>query len=154
MISPVNTKSNSAFVSNIIIQKTIEATINEAWSYWTNPVQLKSWLTNDAKVELSVGGLYELFWDLDHPEQNSTVGCKIIDLLPLRQISFQWKGPLPFADVMNIEPIPTWVKVTLSEKNNDQTIVRLEHYGWKTDPHWAAARDWQENAWRVALSRL
>ena len=138
----------------IILEKTVSVSNDEAWGLWTEPDKLKSWLTSAANTEIKVGGLYELFWEPEHPERNSTIGCRVLEFEPLRRISFQWKGPVPFADIMNVSPLPTWVRVTFSVREKNQTVIRLEHFGWKSDPHWIEARKWQENAWLRAFSQL
>lgn len=138
----------------IVLEKKISVSIEEAWKLWTDPEKLTKWLTVAAKVEPQVGGLYELFWDPDHPEQNSTLGCKILEMESNKMISFEWKGPVPFADIMNVYPLPTWVRITLSTVGKDQTAIRLEHFGWKSGSHWNEAKTWQTNAWTQAFSQL
>lgn len=138
----------------IVLEKTIQASIDEAWRLWTEPDKLKFWLTSVSNVELKVGGLYELFWEPEHPKQNSTIGCRILKLEPLREIVFEWKGPVPFADIMNVNPLPTWVRVTFQKIGKSQTTVRLEHFGWQITPHWDEAKKWQQNAWLQAFSQL
>ena len=138
----------------IILEKKVSVSIDEAWKLWTEREKIESWLTGAANLEVKVGGLYELFWEPEHPERNSTIGCKILELEPHRLISFQWKGPTQFADIMNKAPLPTWVRVTFSNFEKNQTIIRLEHFGWKSEPKWVEAQKWQANAWLQALSKL
>lgn len=145
--------SGSPDDQTIVLEKTISVSVEGAWQLWTEPRKLASWLSSEANVELKVGGLYELFWEPEHPEQNSTIGCRILELAPNKLISFQWKGPVPFADIMNADPLPTWVRVTFSTNGENQTIIRLEHFGWKSGPHWIEAKKWQKNAWLQAFSQ-
>lgn len=138
----------------IVLEKTVSVSVEAAWKKWTEVNELKSWLANDANIELRVGGRYELFWEPEHPERNSTIGCNILKLEPLREIAFEWKGPVHFADIMNTTPLPTWVRVSLQRVGETQTTIRLEHFGWQTSPHWDEAKKWQKNAWLQAFSQL
>jgi len=50
---------------------------HRAYEMFTVNKLLQSWLTKLADVEPVVGGKYELFWDPEDKENNSTIGCKI-----------------------------------------------------------------------------
>lgn len=137
-----------------MLEVAVAAPVDRVWKAWTDPEQLVRWLANAANVQVQVGGPYELFWEPDRPERNSTQGCQITAMHECEWISFTWKGPEPYADLMNSEPLPTSVKVLLRAMGPAQTIVRLEHAGWGDGPRWAEARHWQEHAWQIALTEL
>ncbi len=63
-----------------IIQKTLslEAPLDIAYQLFVDKKHLEQWLTVKADIELKVGGAYELFWDPEEKEYNSTIGCKIL----------------------------------------------------------------------------
>jgi uncharacterized protein YndB with AHSA1/START domain len=138
----------------IVLEVAVAAPIDRVWKAWTDADQLVTWLTNAATVQARVGGPYELFWEPDHPERNSTQGCQITGMSEYEWISLNWKGPEQYADLMNSEPLPTAVRVLFRAAGPGQTIVCLEHAGWGDGPRWAAARQWQERAWQVALTAL
>jgi uncharacterized protein YndB with AHSA1/START domain len=138
----------------IVLEVLLPISVQEAWKQWTEPQELQNWLTQKANIEPKIDGLYELFWEPDHPTQNSTIGCKIIEFEINKLLSFQWKGPVPFADIMNAEPLPTWVTVNFIKISENKTVVRLEHFGFGKSKHWQEARDWQQNAWSLALTEL
>ncbi len=71
-----------------------------------------------------------------------------------KQLAFTWKGPVPFADLMNISPLPTSVKIDFEDKECAGTAVVLTHAGWGAGTKWQAARTWQENAWIGAFTQL
>jgi uncharacterized protein YndB with AHSA1/START domain len=54
---------------------------------------LEKWLTQLADVEPKVGGKYELFWNPEDKENDSTIGCKILAIQPKKFLSFEWKAP-------------------------------------------------------------
>lgn len=138
----------------ITIELRLPASAAETWAAWTVPAVLESWLTQKARVELRVGGAYELFWQPDEPEKNSTLGCKLTAVEPQRRLAFTWRGPVPYAHLMNVgEPPPTHVEVLL-ESRGEGTVVRLEHAGWGAGKEWDEARAWQARAWAAAFEAL
>jgi uncharacterized protein YndB with AHSA1/START domain len=147
--------SNPASSPPITIEWTFDMTANLTWRAWTHEADLASWLTGRAKVRAEVGGPYELFWDPEHPDRNSTLGCRLLEVIPLRRLSFTWRGPVQFADLMNAgEPPPTSVRVDFEAISSGRTRVRLEHVGWGAGERWQQARAWQEQAWRGAFDEL
>lgn len=112
------------------------------------------WLCPRAHVEPVVGGAYELFWNPDRPESDSTLGCRVISLSYPRLLQVTWRGSDAVADVMNGPDAPrTEVKVELSP-TLDGTRLVLVHSGWGSGAGWERARAWFEAAWRSALERL
>lgn len=135
---------------DIDIQLQIENSIEQVFEAWLKPDLLERWLTRKANVQPAVGGAYELFWDPEHPDQNSTRGCRITDLVPNSEISFNWKGPEEFADLMGDR---TQVIVRL-EAREGGTFLRFVHTGWGSGARWEKARQWQAEAWKEALENL
>lgn len=139
---------------DIIFDLHLNASVEDAWSLWTDSRKLEEWLTTEAEVDPRLGGAFELFWDPENHKENSTLGCKITALVPCKLIAFQWHGPVPFAILMNVEPFPTWASVSFESLNIDQTILHFRHSGWGEGERWNAAREWQEKAWSGAFKRL
>jgi uncharacterized protein YndB with AHSA1/START domain len=124
------------------------------WHAWADAGELSSWLAPQARASPRVGGAYELFWEPGHPERNSTLGCRVTRVAQGRELAFQWRGPVQFADLMNREPLPTSVTVRLDPAGDGGTLMTLEHAGWGAGARWAEARAWQRRAWEVAFARL
>lgn len=135
---------------DIDIQILIENPVENVFEAWVNPDLLERWLTRSAHVERNVGGLYELYWEPERPEVNSTQGCRITELVPNSELSFNWKGPEEFAEVMGDK---THVFVRL-EKCDEGTLLRFIHTGWGSGAQWEAARKWQAEAWKEAIENL
>jgi uncharacterized protein YndB with AHSA1/START domain len=118
---------------------------------------LPTWLPNLAEVEPRVGGKYELFWDPNDKENNSTIGCKVTAIEPNRLIAFEWKGPTEFQEFMNKADPLTHVVVLFvecTEGPNHCTEVHLVHSGWRRSAVWEKARKYFEKAWKHALEKL
>lgn len=144
-------------MENIIqITVEIECDVNQAFSMFTVNELLENWLTEKAEIELKIGGKYELFWDPDNREINSTIGCKITGFERDNYISFEWKGPVEFQSFMNSADPLTHVIVCFSPSSNDpeKTTIRLFHTGWRKDREWQKARNYFAKAWSKALQDL
>jgi len=141
-----------------IIQIKIEVgcVIHRAFDLFTIDSLLESWLTKKAEVQFEVGGKYELFWEPENREINSTIGCKITGFEKDKYISFDWKGPIQFQSFMNSSDPLTHVIVFFSPKRDDpaRTIIHLFHTGWGKGDEWQQARDYFEKAWSLALKEL
>jgi quinol monooxygenase YgiN/uncharacterized protein YndB with AHSA1/START domain len=125
----------------------------EAFAHFVDPGRLTVWLTPLAAVEPVVGGRYELFWEPEVPENNSTIGCRITALVPGQLLAFQWRSPEQFRAFANTADPLTHVVVTFLPEGAG-TRVHLVHSGWRSNGAWEEARLWQERAWRLALRKL
>ena len=139
---------------DISFELELNVSVEEAWSLWTDSKKLEKWLTSEAIVNPELGGAYELFWDPTNHNDNSTIGCKITAFIPNRLLAFEWRGPVPFADLMNVDPFPTWASVSFEPRSIDQTVFHFRHSGWGEGERWKAARDWQIKAWNGAFGEL
>jgi uncharacterized protein YndB with AHSA1/START domain len=126
---------------------------HRAFEHFTVDEQLETWLTAAAEVEPAVGGRYELFWEPEHRERNSTLGCRITALEPDTLLAFEWRSPQQFSHFAN-DAAPLTHVVVLFAPRAAGTEVHLIHSGWRSTPEWEEARQWQEQAWTVALARL
>jgi len=125
----------------------------KAFEMFTVNKHLGNWLTQDADVEPKVGGKYELFWNPQDKENDSTIGCKIVALLPNKLLSFEWKGPRQFKHFMNnVRPLTNVTVFFVS--HSEGTEIHLLHTGWRDSAEWEEARQWFDNAWAKALSEL
>jgi uncharacterized protein YndB with AHSA1/START domain len=125
-----------------------------AFEMFTKNSDLQSWLAQAADIEPHVGGKYELFWDADNKEINSTIGCKITAIEDNKLLCFEWKGPVQFAHFMNTADPLTHVAVLFIPGDDSSTEVHLIHTGWRSDENWESARLWFEAVWTNALDKL
>ena len=114
---------------------------------------LESWLTSLADVEPVVCGRYELFWEPDDKENNSTIGCKITAVEPDQFLSFEWRSPKQFKHFAN-DADPLTHVVVFFVPCGGSTHVHVVHSGWRSTPEWEEARRWQGQAWSGAFERL
>ncbi len=131
----------------------------QAFKMFTVNEYLESWLTMKAEVEPRIGGKYELFWNPQDRENDSTLGCKITAIEPNKLLSFEWRGPKQYKHFMNKTNPLTHVVVSFipCNKINNQspcTEVHLVHSGWRSSTEWEEARLWFKKAWQNAFENL
>ncbi|MFX0094217.1 MAG: SRPBCC domain-containing protein [Candidatus Hodarchaeota archaeon] len=144
-------------MENIIqITEEIECDVKLAFDMFITNELLEKWLTTKADVVPKIGGKYELFWEPENKNVNSTIGCKITGIEQEKFISFEWKGPIQFHEVMNFVDPLTHVIVFFSpsKTNQGKTVIHLFHTGWRKDHEWQQARDYFEKAWSIALQEI
>ncbi|MFQ5884681.1 MAG: SRPBCC domain-containing protein [Thermoplasmata archaeon] len=125
----------------------------KAFEMFTLNEHLEKWLTQVADVEPKIGGKYELFWNPEDKENDSTIGCKILVIQPGKFLSFEWKGPKQFKHFMNEARPLTNVAVSFFPCA-EGTEVHVLHTGWRETPEWEEARQWFVQSWEMVLSEL
>jgi uncharacterized protein YndB with AHSA1/START domain len=144
-------------MSKIIVQNArLHCSIERAFAMFTQNEQIQRWLTKVADVEPVVGGRYELFWDLDNPEHNSTLGCKVTAIEPNALLAFEWKGPTQLRVMNESDPL-THVAVFFTpcaEVLTPCTDVYLLHTGWRATRDWEEARMHFVRNWENAFVEL
>jgi len=125
----------------------------EAFEFFTLNKHLEQWLTQVADVEPKAGGKYELFWNPEDKENDSTIGCKILAIADGKFLCFEWKGPTQFKHFMNtVRPL---TNVTVFFRSDPKgTEIHLLHTGWRASPEWEEARQWFNMTWKMALEEL
>lgn len=143
--------------NEITIEQRLNASIDRVWQAWTDSVQAGTWFAAGANIQPERGGAYELFWDLAHPERDSTIGCRLTFIQPKKWLGFTWRGPFIYDDLMNENatppPPPTHVTVQF-ESQKDQTEIQVTHIGWGAGPRWDDARNWHIRAWAGVIQNL
>jgi len=131
----------------------LKCDVKEAFEMFTINKNLEHWLTKETDVEPRIGGKFELFWNPEDKEIDSTIGCKILAFHPDKLICFEWKGPRQFSHFMN-EVRPLTNVIVSFTPTTEGTEVQLLHIGWRDTPEWDEAREWFEKAWANAFTDL
>ncbi len=134
----------------------LRCTPHRAFEMFTLNPLLEQWFPVDADVEPFVGGKFELFWDPDHKDENSTIGCRVTALVPDRLLGFEWKGPARFKSFMNAPDALTHVVAIFfpCDEEPNCTEVHIVHSGWRASAEWQEARRFFERAWEGELIEL
>jgi uncharacterized protein YndB with AHSA1/START domain len=148
-------------ISNKQIYKSaiINASTETLWAQWTTQEGLKSFFGKDNKVELRIGGPYEIYFLMENPEGlRESEGCQILSYIPKRMLSFSWNAPPEFKDIRNSAHY-TWVVIYFHPIGNAQTELTLTHLGWPdvgepNDKDWNEVYVYFNNAWAIVLQWL
>jgi uncharacterized protein YndB with AHSA1/START domain len=155
-VGHITIKSNE---SKITMDKIIHHSVwlncdtHHAFEMFTINQLLESWLVNVAEVNPVVNGKYELFWEPNDRENNSTMGCKFTAIEIDKFIAFEWRSPKQFKYFAN-SAYPLTHVVILFIPSNNKTNVHLIHTGWRSSKEWEEARLWQDRAWYGAFREL
>ena len=142
--------------SNRVIEKTkvIDQSIIDLWTKWTTHDGLTSFFGKDNKIELKIGGAFEIYFLIKNPiGLQGSEGCKILSFLPNRMLSFSWNAPPKYKEVRESE-YKTWVVVEFKEINDQKTEIVLTHLGWIDDIRWDEVFEYFNDAWESVLNHL
>ena len=123
------------------------------WKAWTDADRIVEWFAPLAKIEPWEGGRFELYFNPADKSSMSTAGCVFTAYNEPSHFSFQWKGPDPFASVMNDQQALMIVEVQL-QAEDEGTSLTLVHTGWQDSESWHRAREWHIQAWDQMLNSL
>ena len=134
----------------------VNASIEKVWNAWTTSEGATTFFAPQAKIELDLGGAYELYFDLEAPKGlQGSEGCHVLSFLPKEMLSFEWNAPPEFPHVRKQQMRKhTWVILRLCPIAKDQTKVRVTHLGWKEGEEWEKVFRYFQRAWDIVLGRL
>lgn len=141
------------WVKSIVATVNLPTAIDSAWEAWTTPEGIKSFFAPDCNIEMCVGGLYEIFFNLNAPPgDRGAEGMHILALQPGVMLSFTWNAP---PELGKIRGELTHVTVRFHETSKVETEVQLTHDGFGEGEEWELARRYFQRAWKkVVLRRL
>ncbi len=130
----------------------VPAPLKEVWAAWTTEEGARAFFAPECKIELEVGGAYEMYFD---PEEEAGKrggeGLKVLAIDPGRMFSFTWGAPPKFT----IRGQRTHVVVRFGRLSERLTKVTLAHDGWGEGGEWPQVYDYFVSAWLdVVLPRL
>jgi len=143
-------------ISNTIIEKTavVNCSIDIVWWKWTTHEGLLTFFGADNKIELVLGGDYEIYFLMNNPVgQKGGEGNKIISYLPKEMLSFTWNAPPEYPEIRNNKH-KTWVVVNFKAVNENSTEVTIKHLGWLTGDAWDNVYNYFDSAWDTVLNWL
>ena len=130
----------------------VSAPRSEVWKAWTSTAGVKTFFSQDANIELTPGGPYEIYFDMSKPpgvrggETNQVVAFE-----PERVLVFSWNAPPKFGALRNEH---TYVMVRFDDAAAGGTRVRLTHFGWREGKEWNEIYDYFDKAWGFVLGNF
>ena len=139
-------------MKNIELSSIVEASLSDVWQAWTTTEGVQGFFAPEAKIELKVGGAFELYFDTKAEAGcKGTEGMRIQTYVPERILAFDWCSPPQFSTIRQKK---TWVVLEFAELDDELCEVTLMHLGWGEGPEWEAAHEYFCSAWEKVLRRF
>ncbi len=149
------TEKKPGHLSNRVMNKSIlvNAKLNEVWQAWTTLEGIKKFFAPDARLDIRLGGKYEILFDPEKPEgEKGAEGCTVLSYVPLKMLSFTWGAPPKFPTAR--KEIAQWVVLFFDEVGPNQTLVSFQEFGWKDDKEGEQVYEYFDRAWEAVLANL
>lgn len=112
------------------------------WHAWTTETGAIKFFAPKARIELAIGGRYELLFDDEAPVGlKGSDECRILSYLPTELLAFSWNAPPAFPAERDLHTV---VFIWLSVEAADLTRVRLVHTGWRDGARWSEVYEYFE----------
>lgn len=133
---------------------TVRATPKDVWDCWTTSKGIASFFTPESRVELRVGGPYELYM-MSEPDAvgRGSEGCKVLSYVPYEMLSFEWSFP-PKVPTLRFSRAKTHVVLRFEDKGDGTTSVRFDQLGWREGEDWDQGFAYFDAAWDMVLQNL
>lgn len=126
---------------------TAPAPLTTIWNKWTTHEGLLTFFGKDNKMELRIGGPFEIYFLMDNPVGlRGSEGCKVLSFLPEKMLSFSWNAPPHFEKIRNGNH-NTWVVLEFEKIDDKNTTITLTHLGWLEGEDWDALYEYFDAAW-------
>lgn len=132
----------------------VKATPQQVWRAWTSSEGMAEWWATESKIDLKVGGPYELYMapaDPAAPGKRGSEGCRVLSFLPERMLSFEWNAPPQFAVAREQR---THVVILFDDLGDGTVRVTLNHLGWRDDEENQKVYEYFDKAWGYVLGLL
>ncbi len=157
---PEHAASQADPLAPIVTEANIAAMPADVWKSWTTSEGFKAFLGTESKIELKVGGPFEVYFSMEPPAgQRGSEGCKILSYEPDSMLSFSWNAPPKFKWGREKH---TWVVVKILPAGAHGSKVILKQMGFAelaaASPERAdeakEIREYFNNAWPRVLGAL
>ncbi len=131
---------------------TLPVPVSEAWTLLATPEGWMRFLGVTARIELAVGGAFEVQFDPSAPPGlRGSEGCQVLAWLPERLLVFSWNAPPHLAAEREQR---TFVVIDFEAVEETRSRVRLTHAGFGADGEWPMVEAYFQRAWTNVLGYL
>jgi len=132
---------------------TVSAPVEDVWWAWTTDAGIRSWLVEDSRIELRVGGPYEWYFVSDaEPGNRGSEDCQVIGFQAPTMVPFTWNAQPHLTEARAQRTV---VLLRLRPDDSDEgTRVELTQLGWGDGGEWDEAHDYFDPAWDGVRDRL
>jgi uncharacterized protein YndB with AHSA1/START domain len=135
----------------------VDASLKEVWDAFTTDQGAKTFFAPAAKINLKLGGSYEIYFHPEHPHgtRGCEEECRIQSIVPMKSLAFTWGNePGPGTQVLRDAGLTTIVFLDFEELSAHKTRVRFTNIGWGQGPAWDKAYDFFTQAWDIVMGSL
>ena len=131
----------------------VPANVDAVWEAWTTEAGAKTFFAPACKIELRVGGAYEMYFNPSGAEgTRGGEGNTILAIQPKNMLAFAWNAP---PHLPTVRQQRTSVVVRFKEIAPGKTLVTLIESGWGEGDEWDHAFAYFTRAWQeIVLPRL
>jgi uncharacterized protein YndB with AHSA1/START domain/uncharacterized protein YciI len=130
----------------------VAAPLEEVWKAWTTVEGVKRFFASDAKIEMKIGGAYEIYFGPEEKQGlRGSEGCEVLSFLPMEMLSFSWNAP---PDYPEIRPWRTRVILNFRRLQDGRIRVNLAHYGFGEGEEWDAVWNYFNIAWSHVMDQF
>lgn len=133
----------------------VAAPPEEVWRAWTTSEGIAKFFTPESKIELRLGGPYELYMGMkpDAQGQRGSEGCKVLSFIPQEMLSFEWNFP-PKVAALREAGAKTHVVLRFEDLGESRTRVKFTQLGWQEGPDWDQGYAYFDQAWSRVMEQL
>ncbi len=140
-------------MNKIVKSRIIHKSAQHLYEMWTTKQGLNTFFSIDNDIEIKLNGKYEIYFSQDETmNQRGSEGCKVIDYVPNKMLSFTWNVP-PTLISLRQSNAQTMVVITF-ESNSGQTLINLTNSGYLDSTEWHEALQYFDKAWDYVLDNL
>jgi uncharacterized protein YndB with AHSA1/START domain len=141
-----------------MIRKEVEVkgTAEQVFRLWTTPEGIAKFFSPESKIELRLGGAYDLYMSMKEPDKQGkrgAEGSRILGYIENEMLAFDWTFP-PAVESLRSGGAKTQVVLRLNELGNGRVRVRLVQHGWGQGADWDKGFEYFDAAWGHVLRQL
>lgn len=115
----------------------VNAALADVWQAWTTEAGAKTFFAPACKIDLRVGGAYEMYFNPAGAEgERGGEGNAILAIQPHNMLAFSWNAP---PHLPNVRRQRTSVVLRFKEIAPNKTRVTLVESGWGEGEEWDQA---------------
>jgi len=139
-------------IAPLTTEATIAAPQRDVWHAFTSNEGVRGFFAPASRIELRVGGPYELYFLLDNaPGSRGGEGAHILALEPPGRLMVTWIAPPSFGHLREQQMV---IEISLEAVSRDRTRVRMVMAGFGRGSEWARVREYFTQALQNVLGRL
>lgn len=134
---------------NLKHEITVVAPPERVWQAWTTVEGVTAFFCAGARIELRVGGPYEIYFSLDVAAgSRGSESCEVLEFDAPQRLVFTWNFP-PSIPAIRFEH--TRVEMTFTPTADGHTEIMLVQSGWQDGPDWEEGYRYFDLAWPKVL---